>query len=112
MRKCWSFCRSLGSSFLHKPPFVPLPDRHRLLTIRNLTPPNPDRMSYHERDYSEENSFQTCKRQIENAPVIPRIDPRLLRERKQFGVCRRGAVLCADHGNLRLADPCSRRRVK
>src|ERR1043166_395423 len=52
------------------------------------------RMVNYECDYCEENSLQTCKQEIENAPVVPRINRRLLREGEQFGVCSGGAVLC------------------
>jgi hypothetical protein len=68
-------------------------------------------MSSYECDYSEENGLQKCKQEIERAPVVPRIDPRLLCEGKQFGVCRRGAVLCDNRGDLSLANPCSGRRI-
>ena len=68
-------------------------------------------MFNYECDYSEENSFQTCKQEIKSASVVPRINPRLLCERKQFGVCRRGTVLCDHRGDLSLANPCSCRRI-
>ena len=68
-------------------------------------------MSSYECDYSEENGLQKCKQEIERAPVVPRIDPRLLCEGKQFGVCRRGAVLCDNRGDLSVANPCSGRRT-
>jgi hypothetical protein len=75
------------------------PHRHPLLTIRNLTPCNTDRMFKHERDYSEENSFprtaQTSIREknsdqrkveenLDHPPVVPRISPHLLCEGTQF----------------------------
>ena len=102
------------------------PHRHALLTIRNLTPRNIDRMFNHERDYSEENSFprnpqgnirkkNSGQRKIEEnfdyQSIVPRISARLLCEGKQFGVCSRGAVLCDNRGDLGLANPCGRRRV-
>ena len=68
-------------------------------------------MSSYECDYSEENGLQKCKQEIERAPVVPRIDPRLLCEGKQFGVCSRGAVLCDNRGDLSLANPFSGRRI-
>jgi hypothetical protein len=68
-------------------------------------------MFSYECDYSEENSLQKCKQEIANAPVIPRINACLPREGKQFGVCRRGVVLCNNRGNLSVADPRSRRRI-
>jgi hypothetical protein len=68
-------------------------------------------MSSYECDYSEENGLQKCKQEIENAPVVPRINPCLFFEGKQFGVCSRGAVLCDNRGDLSLANPCSRRRI-
>ena len=37
-------------------------------------------MSSYECDYSEENGLQKCKQEIERAPVVPRIDPRLFCE--------------------------------
>jgi hypothetical protein len=102
------------------------PHRHPLLTIRNLTPRNTDRMLDHERDYSEENSFprntqgsireknrdqRKFEEDLEYPSVVPRISARLLRERKQFGVCTRGAVLCDNRGDLSLANSCRRRRA-
>ncbi len=86
-------------------------DRHALLTIRNLTPRNTIRRFEHECDYSEENGLQKCKQQIGKAPLAPRHNPRLLREGKQFGVCRGGAVLCDHRSDLSLANPYSRRRL-
>ena len=68
-------------------------------------------MFKHERDYSEENGLQKCKQEIERATIVPRIDPRLLCEGKQFGVCSRGVVLCDNRGDLSLANPCSGRRI-
>jgi hypothetical protein len=68
-------------------------------------------MSSYECDYSEENGLQKRKQEIEEAPVVPRINPRLLCEGKQFGVCSRGAVLCDNRGDLSLANPYSRRRI-
>jgi hypothetical protein len=68
-------------------------------------------MSSYECDYSEENGLQKRKQEIEEAPVVPRINPRVLCEGKQFGVCSRGAVLCDNRGYLSLANPCSRRRT-
>jgi hypothetical protein len=71
------------------------PCRHPLLTIRNLTPRNTDRMFNDERDYSEENSFaRTAQRSIrekdsdqwkveenlDQPPVVPRISPHLFCE--------------------------------
>jgi hypothetical protein len=68
-------------------------------------------MFNYECDHSEENGLQKCKQEIENAPLAPRINSRLLYEGKQFGVCHRGAVLCDYCGDLSLANPCSRRRI-
>ncbi len=68
-------------------------------------------MSSYECDYSEENGLQKCKREIETAPLIPRINPRLFCEGKQLGVCSRGAVLCDNRGDLSLANLYSRRRI-
>ncbi len=102
------------------------PHRHALLTIRNLTSRNTDRMFNHERDYSEENSFsRTAQRSIreknsdqrkveenlDRPPVVPRINPHLLCERTQFGVRSRGAVLCDNRGDVSLANPYRRRRI-
>lgn len=99
------------------------PRRHPLLTIRNLTSRNTDRIFNHERDYSEENGFprtaQRCIREknsdqrkveesFDNPPVFPRTRPRLLCEGTQFGVRRRSAVFFDNRGDLRLANPCSR----
>lgn len=92
---------------------------HPLLTIRNLTPRNTDRMFKHERDYSEENSFpRTARRStreknsgqrkveenLDHAPVVPRISPHLLCEGTQFGVRSRSTVLCDNRGDLSLAN--------
>ncbi len=68
-------------------------------------------MSSYECNYSEENGLQKCKQEIERAPVVPRFDPRLFCEGKQFGVCSRGAVLCDNRGGLSLANLCSGRRI-
>jgi hypothetical protein len=68
-------------------------------------------MFSYESDYSEENGLQTCKQEIENAPVVPRINACLLCEGKQFGVCSRGAVFCDHRGNLSMANPRGRRRI-
>jgi hypothetical protein len=68
-------------------------------------------MFNYECDYSEENGFQTCKQESENASVVPRIDSRLLRDGEQFRVCSRGAVLCDNRGYLSVANPCRRRRA-
>ena len=102
------------------------PHRHVLLTIRNLTPGNIDRRFKHERDYSEENGFprnsqgstrekNSDQRKFEENLDYPSVDPRtsarLLRERKQVGVCRRGVVLCDNRGDLSLANLGSRRRI-
>ena len=96
------------------------PHRHPLLTIRNLTPRNTDRMFKHERDYSEENSFpriaQRSTREknsgqwkveenLDHSPVVPRINPLLLCEGTQFGVRSRSGVLCDNRGDLSLANP-------
>src|ERR671930_618187 len=96
------------------------PGRHALLTIRNLTSRNTDRMFDHERDYSEENSFSRTaqrssgeknsdQRKVEenlgHPPVVPRISPHLPCERTQSGVRIRGAVLCDNRGDLRMANP-------
>ena len=76
---------------------VLLLDRHALLTIRNLTARNADRMFSHERDYSEENSFprnthgsirekdsgqRKVEEKLDRSSVVPRISAYLLRERK------------------------------
>src|SRR5437868_7088781 len=102
------------------------PHRHVLLTICNLTPGNTDRRFKHERDYSEENGFprnsqgstreknsdqRKFEENLDHPSVNPRTSARLLRERKQVGVCRRGVVLCDNRGDLSLANLCSRRRI-
>ena len=68
-------------------------------------------MSSYECDYGEENGLQKCKQEIEKAPLVSRINRRLLYEGKQLGVCHRGAVICDNRGDLSLANPCSCRRV-
>jgi|SRR5512133_2367716 hypothetical protein len=68
-------------------------------------------MFNYECDYSEENGFQKCKQEVGKVPLVPRSNSRLLYEGKQFGVCRRGTVLCDHRGDLSLANPCSRRRI-
>jgi hypothetical protein len=105
---------------------VTSPRRHLLLTIRNLTPRNTDRMSHHERDYCEENSFaRTARRgirekdsdqrnveeKLDHPTVIPRISSHLLCEGTQAGVCSRGTVFCNNRGDLSLANSYSRRRI-
>ena len=102
------------------------PRRQLLLTIRNLTSRNTDRMSQHERDYCEENSFaRTARRSIrekdsdqrnveeklDHPPVVPRIGPHLLCEGTQVGVCSRSTVFRDNRGDLSLANSCSRRRI-
>jgi len=102
------------------------PLRHPLLTIRNLTLRNTDRMFKHEHDYSEENRFRrTARRSIrekdsdqrkvteklDHPPVIPRISPHLLCEGTQAGVCGRSTVFCDNRGDLSLANSYSRRRI-
>src|SRR5882762_5692741 len=102
------------------------PHRHPLLTIRNLTPRNTDRMFKHERDYSEENSFprtaprntreknsdqRKIEENLDHPPVVPRISPHLLCEGTQFGVRSRSTVLCDNRGDLSLANPCGCRRI-
>ena len=102
------------------------PLRHPLLTIRNLTSRNTDRMSQHERDYCEENSFaRTARRSIrekdsdqrnveeklDHPPLVPRISPHLLCEGTQVGVRSRSTVLCDNRGDLSLANSCRRRRI-
>jgi hypothetical protein len=100
--------------------------RHAVLTIRNLTARYTDRMFSHERDYSEENSFppntqgsiceensgqRKIEENLDHPSVAPRIGARIFRERTQFGVCRRGAILCDHRRDLSLANLGSRRRV-
>ena len=102
------------------------PHRHALLTIRNLTLRNTDRMFKHERDYSEENRFRwTARRSIrendsdqrkveeklDHSPVVPRISPHLLCEGTQIGVCSRSTVFCDNCGDLSLANSYSRSRI-
>jgi hypothetical protein len=102
------------------------PLRHPLLTIRNLTLRNTDRMFKHERDYSEENHFRrTARRSIrkkdsdqwkveeklDHPPVVSRISPHLLCEGTQAGVCSRSIVFCDNRGDLSLANSYSRRRI-
>ena len=102
------------------------PLRHPLLTIRNLTLRNTDRMFKHERDYSEENRFRrTARRSIrekdsdqrrveeklEQLPVVPRISPHLLCKGTQVGVCSRSTVFCDNRGDLSLANSYSCGRI-
>ena len=102
------------------------PHRHLLLTIRNLTPRNTDRMFKHERDYSEEDSFpriaqrstreqnsgqRKVEENLDHPPVVPRINPLLLCEGTQFGVRSGSTVLCDNRGDLSLANPCRCRRI-
>jgi hypothetical protein len=83
-------------------------------------------MFRHERDYSEENSFprntqgnirekksgqRTVEKKLDQPSFVPRISARLLRKRKQFGVCTRGAVLRDNRGDISLAHPHSRWRT-
>jgi hypothetical protein len=102
------------------------PQRHAVLTIRNLTARNTDRMFNHERDYSEENGLSRNAREkigeksidqrkneenLDRLPVASRISSLLFREGKQLGVCDRGAVLFNHRSDLGLANPRSRRRA-
>jgi len=102
------------------------PHRYSLLTIRNLTAPHTNRMFSHERDYSEENSFprntqgnirekksgqRKVEKKLDYGSFVPRIGACLLRERKQLGVCTRGAVLRDNRGDISLANPYSRWRA-
>jgi hypothetical protein len=102
------------------------PHRHPLLTIRNLTLRNIDRMFEHERDYSEENRFRRAARRsirekdseqrkvekkLDHPPVVPRVSPHLLCEGTQVGVCGRSTVFCDNRGDLSVANSCSRRRI-
>ena len=118
--------KRLRPAFRAIPHLALLLDRHALLTIRNLTAGNTDRMFNHERDYSEENSFARNAREsigeknsdqrkieekLDHPSVVPRIRARILRERKRVGVCTRGAVLCDYRRDLSLANSCSRRRA-
>jgi hypothetical protein len=83
-------------------------------------------MFSHERDYSEENSFPRntqghirqknsdqpkVEEKLDHPPLVPRFSACLLRERKQFGICIRGAVLCDNRGDISLANSHSRWRV-
>jgi hypothetical protein len=102
------------------------PLRHALLTIRNLTPRNTDRMFKHERDYSEENRFprtaqesirekdsdqRKVEEKLDHPPLVPRISPHLLCQGTQVGVRSRSTVFCDNRGDLILANSYSRRRI-
>jgi hypothetical protein len=55
--------------------------------------------------YSEKDRDQTePEQEAGNAPVIPRIDPELFRERKDLGTCHRSAAFCHNNGHLSLAN--------
>src|SRR6266571_1411119 len=59
----------------------------------------------YERHYSEENRDQTQpEHEVGNAPVIPRINPELFRERKGLGICHRSVAFCHHRGDLSLAN--------
>ena len=63
------------------------------------------RRAYYECDYGKENGEQTdAEENIDNAPVIPRIDPELLRERKELGICHRSTALRHHRGDFSVAD--------
>ena len=100
-------------------------DRHALLTIRNLTPRNTDRMSKHERDYSEENNFsRTARRRVRekdsdqrkvqeniaDPPLVSRTGPRLLCKGTQLGIRVRGGIFCDHRGDVSVANSCRGRR--
>ena len=83
-------------------------------------------MFSHERDYSEENGFPRntqgtirekhsdqpkVEEKIDHPWFVPRISACLLRERKQLGVCARGAVLPDHRDDISLANSYSRWRV-
>jgi hypothetical protein len=96
-------------------------DRHPLLTIRNLTLRNTDRLFNHERDYSEENGLSRHAREkvdeknsdqrknednLDRPPVASRINPLLFREGKGVGVRNRGATLRYHRSDLSMAGLC------
>ena len=102
------------------------PLRHSLLTIRNLTPRNTSRMSKHERNHSEENSFsrplqrRCCENDSDHwkskenwayPPSVPRVVPCLLCWGTQFRVRSRSAVLCNNRGDLSVANFWDRKRI-
>jgi len=67
-------------------------------------------MLNYERNHSEENGDQTnAIPAIIGSEVIPRINPKLFRERKELGICNRSVAFRHPSGDLSLA---SRRRCR
>jgi len=62
-------------------------------------------MLNYERDYSETNGDQTnAIPAITGSEVIPRINPKLFRERKELGICNRSVAFCHHRCDFGLAD--------
>lgn len=63
------------------------------------------RTSIYERNHSEKDHGRTnAVPAITGSEVIPRVNPKLFRERKEFGICHRSAAFCHNNGYLSLAN--------
>jgi hypothetical protein len=63
------------------------------------------RTSNYERNHSEKDHGRTnAVPAITGSEVIPRVNPKLFRERKELGIRNRSAALCHNNGYLSLAN--------
>jgi DNA-binding transcriptional ArsR family regulator len=67
-------------------------------------------MFKYERDYGQKNGETNTEPNMEDPPVIPRINSELFCERKKLGICHRSAAFCHHRRDFGVADACSRRR--
>jgi len=81
------------------------PDRHAILTIRNLTRRAPRFIQRSTMSVITVNGDQTnAIPAITGSEVIPRINPKLFRERKELGICHRSVAFCHHRCDFGLAD--------
>jgi hypothetical protein len=60
-----------------------------------------------EENIDEKNSDQRkTEENLDHPPVVPRINPRLFRERKDLGICNRSAAFRPHGGSLSMANRC------
>jgi hypothetical protein len=84
---------------------------HALLTIRNLTRTQFGfQMFNYERDYGQKNGEMHTQPNVEDPPVIPRINSELFCERKALGIRHRSAAFCHHRRDFGLANCRSGRR--
>ena len=67
-------------------------------------------MFNYERDYGQENGETRTEPNMEDPPVIPRINSELFCERKELGICHRSTAFCDHRCDFGLADGHSRQR--